>query len=323
MKITETNLNDSLKKSLDNVYIILAEEAILIEENLKKIYQKAKKENFNEKDTYVVDSKTNWDFLFSNTENLDLFGSKKIIEIKLLGQGPGIKGSNALQKYVKSPNLDTLLIVIGENLERKSISSAWVKALEKNGSLLSITPLSSNSLEIWINSKGKELNVEITKEARKLLAEKTEGNLMATLQEIRKLSLSYPSEEIDLSKMKKTITDSSKFSIFDFSNAFILRNTKKAIHILESLKAEGTPETLIVWALSRELNNLFKVYKTGSSKGIWGPRKYLDSLEETSKQVNEQQILKALKSIAFIDSCIKGFNKQNPWLGIRELTLTF
>ena len=147
MKITETNLNDSLKKSLDNVYIILAEEAILIEENLKKIYQKAKKENFNEKDTYVVDSKTNWDFLFSNTENLDLFGSKKIIEIKLLGQGPGIKGSNALQKYVKSPNLDTLLIVIGENLERKSISSAWVKALEKNGSLLSITPLSSNSLE--------------------------------------------------------------------------------------------------------------------------------------------------------------------------------
>ena len=323
MKIAETNLKDSLKKSLDSIYIILSDESILIEECLEKIYDAAKTENFTEKDTHVVDPRTNWDFLTSNSENLDLFGSKKIIEIKLLGQGPGIKGANALKKYAKNPDANTLLVVIGENLERKTLSSAWVKTLEKKGLLLSIAPLSSNSLSVWIKNKAKELDIEIIKEAGQLLAEKTEGNLMATLQEIRKLSLVYPSEQIDLEKMKKNITDSSRYSIFDFSNAFVSRNTKKAVQVLETLKAEGTPETLIIWALSRELNNLFKVSKTGSTKGIWGPRNYLDSLEKTSKEINQHQILKAFKNIAFIDSCIKGFSNQNPWVGIRELTITF
>ena len=323
MKITETNLNDSLKKSLDSIYIILSDESILIEECLEKIYDKAKTENFTEKDTHVVDPRTNWGFLTSNSENLDLFGSKKIIEIKLLGQGPGIKGANALKEYTKNPDPNTLLVVIGENLERKTFSSAWVKTLEKKGLLLSIPSLSSSSLAVWIKNKGEELDVEIIEEAGQLLAEKTEGNLMATLQEIRKLSLVYPSEQIDLEKMKKNITDSSRYSIFDFSNAFVSRNTKRAVQGLETLKAEGTPETLIIWALSRELNNLFKVSKTGSTKDIWGPRNYLDSLEKTSKEINEYQILKAFKSIAFIDSCIKGFSNQNPWVGIRELTITF
>ena len=216
-----------------------------------------------------------------------------------------------------------MLVLIGEGLERKSLSSAWVKALEKVGTLISIAPLSTSSLKVWIKNKAKELNIEIMQEALQLLIEKTEGNLMATLQEIRKLSLVYPSEKIDLDKMKKSITGSSKYSIFDFSNAFVSRNTSKAIQVLESLKVEGTPETLIIWALTRELNNLFKVSKSGSTKGIWGPRNYLDSLSKTSREVDGYKILKAYKRIAHIDSCIKGFNKQNPWLGIRELTLSF
>jgi len=323
MKLTEERLNEVLKESLDNIYVILADESILIEENLEKIYAKAKLEGFTEKNTHIIDSRSSWAFLSSNSDNLDLFGSKKILEVKLLGQGPGVKGANSLKDYSKNLDPNTLLILIGEGLERKSISSAWVKALEKVGTLISIAPLSTSSLKVWIKNKAKELNIEIMQEALQLLIEKTEGNLMATLQEIRKLSLVYPSEKIDLDKMKKSITGSSKYSIFDFSNAFVSRNTSKAIQVLESLKVEGTPETLIIWALTRELNNLFKVSKSGSTKGIWGPRSYLDSLAKTSKEVDGYKILKAYKRIAHIDSCIKGFNKQNPWLGIRELTLSF
>ena len=262
MKLTEDRLNDVLKESLDNIYVILADESILIEENLEKIYAKAKQEGFTEKNTHIIDSQSNWEFLSSNSDNLDLFGSKKILEVKLLGQGPGIKGANSLKAYSKNPDPNKLLVLIAEGLDRKSSSSAWVKALEKVGTLISIAPLSSSSLKFWIKNKAKELNIEIVQEALQLLTEKTEGNLMATLQEIRKLSLVYPSEKIDLDKMKKSITGSSKYSIFDFSNAFVSRNTSKAIQVLESLKVEGTPETLIIWALTRELNNLFKVSRS-------------------------------------------------------------
>ena len=37
MKLTEDRLSDVLKTSLDNIYVILADESILKEENLEKI----------------------------------------------------------------------------------------------------------------------------------------------------------------------------------------------------------------------------------------------------------------------------------------------
>tara|TARA_Y100000590_G_scaffold122407_2_gene140104 strand:+ start:99 stop:1070 length:972 start_codon:yes stop_codon:yes gene_type:complete len=323
MKITEKSLDASLNKSLHNIYIILSNESIQIEETQNKIYKVAKQNNFLQKETHIVEPNTDWDFLNRNSDNLDLFGSRKIIEIKLLGQGPGVKGANALKEFSKESDPNILLMVIGENLEKKVQSSAWLSALEGSGILISIPKLSSKSLKNWIKHKGKQLDIDITKEAVQILTEKTEGNLMAALKEIEKLSLVYPSEKIDEDRMKKNITDSSKFGIFDFSNAFISRDTKKAIHILESLKAEGTPESLIIWALNRELNNLFKVNKSGSTKGVWGPTSYLNSLQKTSKDINSKDILNAYKSIALIDASIKGFDKQNPWLSIRELTLNF
>ena len=323
MKVSDINFKDPMQKKLQNIYIILSNESVLIEENLEKIYSKAKSKNFTEKESYVIGKGTNWDFLSSAEDNLDLFTTKKVIEIKLLEQGPGVKGAKALKDYVKEPDPNILLVVIGENLDRKSYSSAWVRAIEKAGVLLSLESLSPKRLLLWIDKKGKELDISIGMEAAHLMVEKTEGNLMSTMQELRKLSLIYPHHEIDLDRMKENIANSSRYSIFDFSNAFVTGNSKKAIKVLESLKAEGTPETLIIWALARELNNLFKVVKTGSTKGIWGPRKYLDSLEKSSKEINEFRILKAFKKIAEIDSSIKGFINQNPWLGIRELTLTF
>mgnify|MGYP001129089509 CR=1 FL=1 len=323
MKIPQNKLASSLGEKLEDIYLLLAKESVQIEESLEKIYIKSKSNNFTEKESHVVSSQTRWQFLFSKENNFDLFGAKKVIEIKLIGQGPGVKGAKALKEYSKKPNPNILLVVTGEDLDRKSYSSAWVKALEKAGAFISIEPLSPNSLSIWIQKKGEKCEINILSDARKLLAEKTEGNLMATLQEITKLSLIYPSQDIDLNKMEKNIANSSRFNIFDFSNAFVTRDTKKAVRILEALKVEGTPETLIIWALARELKNLFKVIQTGSAKGIFGPRHYLETLEKSAKKVSKIRVLKAFKEIALIDASIKGFVKQNPWLGIRELTLTF
>jgi len=323
MKISEDNLVNSLKEKLLSIYVVLGAESAQIEENLDKIYNKSKMENFTDKETHVIGKQTEWDFLKSGLDNLDLFEAKKIVEIKLLEQGPGVKGARALKEYALEPDPNILLIVIGEGLDRKSYSSAWVKALEEAGALISIQPLSSSAFISWIQEKGKTHGVTVLKEAALLLADQTEKNLMATLQEINKLSLIYPNQEIDLKRMKKTIANSSRFTVFDFSNAFISGNKKKAIRILESLKAEGAPETLVLWALSRELENLFKVSQTGTARGIRGPAHYLEILEKSAKRIPKKRILKAFKEIAQVDSSIKGLDFQNPWLGLRELTLTF
>ena len=229
MKIPEDKLESFLTKNLLSIYTILGPESVRIEENLSKIYRKSRKENFTLKDTYIMDKKTEWDFLASSSDTIDLFGSKKIIEIKLIGHGPGVKGAKALKEYCLKPDLNILLIVTIEGLDRKSHSSAWIEELEKAGALIFINPLSLAALPAWIQEKGQINGISILKEARLLLAERTEGNLMATMQEINKLTLIYPKQTIDLQKMEKTISNLTKFSIFDFSNAFIAGKTKRAI----------------------------------------------------------------------------------------------
>ena len=146
---------------------------------------------------------------------------------------------------------------------------------------------------------------------------------MPPFKKLRKLALLFPDQSIDINQMASSISDSSKYNIFDLSNAFITGNKKRTASILESLKAEGAPETLILWSLSRELTNLFKVMNQKSTKGIWGPRHYLNTLEELANKISLSDLKRALQQIAKIDASIKGGSQQDSWQAIRELTLTF
>ena len=82
MKIPQTKLVSSLEVKFHDIYLLLAKESVQIEESLEKIYIKAKANNFKKKESHVVNNKTSWEFLLSKENNLDLFETKKIIEIK-------------------------------------------------------------------------------------------------------------------------------------------------------------------------------------------------------------------------------------------------
>ena len=118
---------------------------------------------------------------------------------------------------------------------------------------------------------------------------------------------------VSLSSLKK------REKIFDK----ISKNRKKSISILESLKVEGTQESLILWAFSRELSNLFKVKQNGSSAELWGPKDYVGMLERMAKTTSQKEFEFAFNQIALIDACIKGQIKRNAWQALRELCLTF
>ena len=323
MKISDQEINKSLSDKLHNIYLVLGEESLQIQEVTDPILSRAKKDEFLERVSYVITKQTDWSFLKSSSENLDLFGSKKILEIKLIGTGPGNAGASALKEYSKDPDPNKVVLITGEGLDKKSHSSAWVKALEEAGILIIISPIYNNQLPAWILETGKKHGLVISREAGAFLASRTEGNLLSALQEIKKLALLYPSQDIGIEEMASSVADSSKFNVFDLSNAFIAGNRKRTATILESLKAEGAPETLVLWSLSREITNLFKVINQGSTQGIWGPRTYLDSLTKSAKLIKKEKVKSALKNIATIDSSIKGQRDQNAWQAIRELILSF
>ena len=323
MKAHSKDLRSLVQKELKPVYIFFAEESIQLSSLTDQILISAKNSNFEEKTTYVISKDTDWTFLDSNNENLDLFSSKKIIEIKLLGSGPGNRGAKALKEYSLKPNPNKLLIVSAESLDKKSQSSVWAKALEEAGLMIIESPIPLNLMPKWIQDQAEVSNMKLKNEAAILLSEKTEGNLLAATQEIIKLSLLYPDKEIGLKEMEACISNASKFGIFDLSNAFVSGNKNRTFKIIESLKSEGTQPTLILWALTKEINNLYKVMEDKSTKNIWGPRHYLDTLTKRVNQLSKSKIKQSMLEIAQIDASIKGLSSKNPWQAIRDLAITF
>ena len=323
MKTNSKDLRELVHKELNPVYLFFAEESTQLTSLIDLVLLAAKDCNFDEKTTYVVSKDMDWSFLDSNNENLDLFGSKKIIEIKLLGSGPGNKGSKALKEYSLNPDPNKLLIVSAEGLDKKSQSSAWAKSLEENGIMIVESPISLNAMPNWIQSRANDSNLQIDNDAAQLLAEKTEGNLLAATQEIIKLTLLYPNKEIRLKEMETSISNASKYGIFDLSNAFVSGNKNRTFQIIESLKSEGMQPTLILWALTKEIHNLYKVMEDNSTKNIWGPRHYLESLTKRVNQLTKRKIKQSLLEIAEIDASIKGLSSKNPWQAIRDLAITF
>ena len=323
MKINKVHFINGLDNKLEDIYSFFADESIQITELTDEVIKRAKTKGFEEKQTFIITKDTDWTFLNSTNENLDLFGSKKIIEIKLIGSGPGNKGSKVIKDYCLAPDSNKLLIISAEKLDKKQQSSAWAKALDENGIIVVEPPVSKASMPEWIRAKSSDLKLKLANEAIELLSDKTEGNLFAASQELMKLSLLFPDQEISLGDMEKSISNSSKFGIFDLSNSFLRGNKQRTVKIIETLRAEGTQPPLVLWALSKEINNLYKVLEDGNTKNIWGPRYYLDLLSKRAKEIPNSKIKNSFKDIAEIDASIKGLSDKSPWQSIRKLALDF
>ena len=323
MKINKVHFINGLDNKLEDIYSFFADESIQITELTDEVVKRAKTKGFEEKQTFIITKDTDWTFLNSTNENLDLFGSKKIIEIKLIGSGPGNKGSKVIKDYCLAPDSNKLLIISAEKLDKKQQSSAWAKALDENGIIVVEPPVSKASMPEWIRAKSSDLKLKLANEAIELLSDKTEGNLFAASQELMKLSLLFPDQDISLGDMEKSISNSSKFGIFDLSNSFLRGNKQRTVKIIETLRAEGTQPPLVLWALSKEINNLYKVLEDGNTKNIWGPRYYLDLLSKRAKEIPNSKIKNSFKDIAEIDASIKGLSDKSPWQSIRKLALDF
>ena len=227
MKLSRAHFIKELESELGAIYSFFADESIQISELTDEVIKKAKSAGFEDKQTYIVTKDTDWSFLNSENENFDLFGSKKIVEVKLIGTGPGNKGSKAIKDYCLDIDKDKLLIISAERLEKKQQTSAWAKVLEKSGIFVVEPTVNKNSMPGWIKARSSGLKLNLDSQAIQLLSEKTEGNLLAASHELIKLSLLFPDQEITLENMEKSISNSSKFGIFDLSNSFLEGNRKK------------------------------------------------------------------------------------------------
>ncbi len=252
---------------LDPLTVIVGEEPLLAIEAQDEIRAKASKEGFTERCSFQFDGNSNWSPLIEALSTVSLFGEKKLIELRLPTGQPGQRqGPKALQQMTKAVGDDLMAVVILPGSTRDYSRSAWYKALTAKAKVIQANPVSRAKYPFWIEQRAAKNNQKLTPDALECLASSTEGNLLACAQELSKLALTCPKSTIELDDILHSMSDVSRYSPQDLSDAILQGDVPRVCKIIDGLEGENTPLPSFMWLLNDDLRQLIN-RKNGITSG--------------------------------------------------------
>ncbi len=258
------------EKEFPRVFFLSGDEPLQLMEAADQIRSASQRQGFADREVFHTDAKFDWSQFGGASSELSLFSEKKILDVRVAGKSPGKAGSQAIRDYVQHIPEDKVLLLQTARLDKNTRNSAWVKALEKHGVMIQVWDLSPPQTMAWIVKRMRAAGMHPSQDAVRLLTERIEGNLLAALQEINKLKLLYGAQistgsdssraglvEINDEMVLASVSDCSRFSIFDLSSAIMTGDAHRVQHIHHQLKQEGTPVQLVLWTLTDLTRQLY------------------------------------------------------------------
>lgn len=303
-----------------NFFIITGDEPLQKHNVIEKITNQFRAKNYEISQHDL--NEQNLDVLYNETDSLSLFATDKFIQFNF-EKPPQKKLQQALVEKLINDD-DNVYLLVFNGMKKQNISAKWFQSLAQKAIHTRIfQPNLNNSINI-INHETQEIGLNLTKEAIQLLAQKTEGNLIATKQ-ILKLLSRQDTQNFDENTIRPFLHEHANFDVFDLSEAILTKNKSKAIKVLNSIVNENDKPPLVLWALKKELRILSQLKNTSpiyhqkifKDNNIWpSKQKFYSSL---ASQISIEKISNSLKACLDIDLCIKGAKKGNVKLKLNEV----
>jgi DNA polymerase-3 subunit delta len=255
VKLSPEGLGDHLSQTLLPLYLVSGDEPLLVAEASDAIRARARASGFAERQVFFIERAASvWEEINQEAQALSLFAAKRLVEIRMPGGKPGTAGAAALLRLYQAAGPELLVLIITGQLERETQGAEWVDALAQRGAYLPIRMVDRAALPRWLHSRFAARALTASEDAVALLAERSEGNLLAANQEIDKLALLLaPGSAVSAAEVEVGSAHSARFDIFQLTDAVRAGDPARALRILGGLQAEGTEPPLVLWALGREL----------------------------------------------------------------------
>ncbi len=312
MKLTFDSLGSHLGKKLLPAYLISGDEPLLTGEAADAVRAGARAAGFTEREVHFLERGASWDDVRASAANLSLFGSRKLLEVRLPSGRPGAAGGALLVSLIERGDPDTVLLLLTPRLDREMQAAKWVKAVEAHGAWLPVWPVEAGRLVAWLRERCGRAGLDLTDEALALLAERTEGNLLAAHQELEKLRLLAPAGRIGADEVLAGVADSARFDVFRLLDAALEGEPGRVLRALSGLRAEGIEPTLALWGLSKALRDLWgaTVQPAGPTR-VW--QRQRAALEKAVQRAPRLSFAALSLRAARADRMIKGRLRGDPW----------
>jgi DNA polymerase-3 subunit delta len=330
VKINSQKLASHLSGSLAPVYLVSGDEPLVVTEALDSIRARARKDGFEYRDLFVVERGFKWAELETGSDNLSLFATRRILELRLMSPRPGDEGRRVIRALIEKPDPDRVLLIATSKLDSSSAKSVWVKSIEASGVVVQVWPVGRPDLPRWIRERAGRVKLKFSTGAAELLADRVEGNLLAADQEIQKLALLLGSGDVDEKAVLDAVASSSRFDVFRLTDAILAGNLRRCIAVVDGLRTEGVEPALVSWALNRELTLLSRLavaVAQGASETqafskyrIWPPQRQ-PLVRGALRRYRLATLIALLAQAARADDVIKGVRRGRPWDELTQLVL--
>ncbi|ETX11063.1 DNA polymerase III subunit delta [Marinomonas ushuaiensis DSM 15871] len=329
MKVRVDQLEQQLKKNLAPLYIISGDEVLLCQEAADSIRKAAQSHQIEERLRYVADAQFDWQDVINENQSLSLFSNRRLFDIQIDKMGE--KHSKALAQLGQSLSEDNTILLTIPKIDARTQKAKWFTQLESQGVFVQIWPIDASRLPTWIQQKAQTLELSLTRDAASIIAERSEGNLLALSQELEKLALSHgPGAKITEENVIAAVSDSSRYSIYDLSDRILMGKAKDAMHCLNQLLGEGVEPNIILWLFNREIQtlaNLLQAMQSSSlrqacqAERIWDKR--VTFYESAMSRHNKITLPYMQNYLALMDKTVKGLEGPDINTGFRNLVMMF
>jgi DNA polymerase-3 subunit delta len=313
LKLTADALSTHLEQQLLRVYLISGDEPLLAGEAADAVRAAARTKGFTERDVHFMERGSDWDDVRASAGNMSLFGSRRIVEIRMPTGKPGVAGGAALTSMLGVDDRDTVFLILTPRLDRDVQSANWVKAVEAAGAWVQVWPVDADRIVTWLRGRARRMGLDVTSEGIEVLAERTEGNLLAAHQELEKLRLLAQKGQISADTILASVSDSARFDVFQLGESVLAGDTERALRMLGGLHAEGVEATLVLWALTKAVRDLWgsATAPPGSKPRAWG--RQAAALEKGARRASRLPFSTLAIRAGRADRMIKGRLVGDAW----------
>ncbi|PMC39692.1 DNA polymerase III subunit delta [Bacillus sp. UMB0899] len=258
---------DIQNKKLQPVYLLLGEEAFLMQETLRYIVQASLLEEEKDFNLSMYDmEETAIETALEDAETLPFMGERRLVIIKnpvfLTSEKKKEKVEHRIEKleqYIHSPAPYTVAVFVApyEKLdERKKIT----KLLKKQATVLEMKSLSDADTIKWMENVAREAQVELDRDAVNQLLLLTAGDLMVIHQELQKLS-TYVGEggAVTVDTVNLLVARTLEQNIFDLIDHVIHKRSKHALQIFYDLLKNNEEPIKILSLLVNQFRLILQV----------------------------------------------------------------
>ncbi|MGI9324351.1 MAG: DNA polymerase III subunit delta [Pseudomonadales bacterium] len=313
MQIKVHDLGSKLAGTLAPCYLVSGDEPLLVQEACDLILAAASGAGFDERTLIHADTGYRWNDLLQDAASMSLFASQRVLDLRVAGNKFDREASEVLRAFADAPPADTVLLIRSARLEGRQRQSAWYKALDKIGVLVPIYAVSPAEMPRWLRARLQQANLRLEPEALRYLSERLEGNLLAAVQEIAKLSLLELSSPITLEALLDATEDAASYGVFDLIDAMLAGESARVVRSLSSLQAEGIAVFPILGALGAQLRNL------RSGNPGFGPRQQL--IAQFRRRQRSLDLDAAIAELGLLDAQGKGALMGDVWQSLECLLL--